>query len=171
MQYSRFLSRLDDAINNAEYVLGDFAKKLASDPAHAFSWGTSAVAAAAKRGVARYLKASLEGGDNGPRLTLIQVKEWVRDEVLNKAKYPPQSTSPMSNLVEQYTLAAYAGWADYLRYDADIAWTPEEPKDDQLAGASAHERAKAEAPLSSEEARRNEATRQALRAANKKGGV
>jgi hypothetical protein len=35
---------------------------------------------------------------------------------MNKARYPAQSTSPTSNLMEQYEAAAYAEALDELKY-------------------------------------------------------
>ncbi len=46
---------------------------------------------------------AIEQGDN--------VVAIITDRVIHKAKYPAQSTSPTSNLIEQYELAT---WADIL---------------------------------------------------------
>jgi hypothetical protein len=48
--------------------------------------------------------------------TLDQARDTLMDRVMNKARYPAQSTSPTSNLMEQYEAAAYAEALDELKH-------------------------------------------------------
>jgi hypothetical protein len=48
--------------------------------------------------------------------TIEQARETLLDRVMNKARYPAQSTSPTSNLMEQYEAAAYAEALEELKY-------------------------------------------------------
>ena len=104
----RFQSHLDSTQDQLDKFAADFAK----DPAHALSWGTGAFQAAAKQKVLKQIIAALNDGT----ATLENIRSTLMDRVLHKSKYPPQSTSPTSNLVEQYELAACAEILSDLEY-------------------------------------------------------
>jgi hypothetical protein len=80
--------------------IAEFTAKMAVDAAYTLSWGTSVFQAAAKERVLKQVLNAIEQGDD--------VVAIITDRVIHKAKYPAQSTSPTSNLIEQYELAALA---------------------------------------------------------------
>ena len=97
------IKRLESTIEGCEASIRKFAEKLINDPAYTLSWGTDSFKTAAELKVYKQVLNAFNDG-----ATLEQVKSSLMDRVLNKAKYPAQSTSPCSNLMETYELAAYA---------------------------------------------------------------
>ena len=97
------IKRLESGIKAGQESIEVFAAKLVANPAHVLSWGTDAFKTAADLKIAKQVLNALNDG-----ATVEQVKSTLMDRVLNRSKYPPQSTSPCSNLMEQYELAAYA---------------------------------------------------------------
>lgn len=87
--------------------IAEFTEKMAVDAAYTLTWGTSVFQAAAKERVLKQVLNAIEQGDN--------VVAFVTDRVIHKAKYPAQSTSPTSNLIEQYELAALADVLSAIR--------------------------------------------------------
>lgn len=104
----RFQRQIESCNARIEKFQADFAK----DPAHALIWSTDTFKAAAELRVLRQIVAALEAGD----ATLENIQSTLTDRVLHKSKYPPQSTSPTSNLIDQYELAACAEILGDLRY-------------------------------------------------------
>jgi hypothetical protein len=108
----KLLKRFQSQVDSAQVRLDKFSADFAKDPAHALSWGNDAFAAAAKIRVLKQIVAALEDGS----ATLENIRSTMMDRVLNKSKYPPQSSSPTSNLIEQYELAACAEILSDLQY-------------------------------------------------------
>jgi hypothetical protein len=81
-----------------------FKKELDKDPAYALSWGGGVFAAAAKLRVINQIINALED----ERTTTEDIKDHLMGHIMHKSRYPAQSTSPTSNLIEQYELAACA---------------------------------------------------------------
>lgn len=100
-----FIKRLESTIDSCQASIEKFAEKLVKDPAYTLSWGTDSFSTAAQLKVAKMVHAALT--DEKP-CTMQAVKDTLLDRVLHKSKYPAQSTSPCSNLMETYELAAYA---------------------------------------------------------------
>jgi len=94
------VNRFQRDLVSVQAEIAEFTQKMAVDAAYTLSWGTSVFQAAAKERVLKQVLASIEQGDD--------VVDMVTDRVLSKAKSPAQSTSPTSNLIEQYELAALA---------------------------------------------------------------
>ena len=92
--------------------LDKFTEAFAKDPAYALTWGTDAFQAAAKLRTLKQILAALEDGT----ATADNIRSTMMDRVLHKSKYPAQSTSPTSNLIEQYELAACAEILSDLEY-------------------------------------------------------
>lgn len=93
-----------------------FKKELDKDPAHALSWGCGVFAAAAKLRILKQLINALED----EQTTSEDIRDHLMGHILHKSRYPAQSTSPTSNLVEQYELAACAEIVgDLPRYKFD----------------------------------------------------
>ena len=99
------IKRLESNIKSCQESMDKFIEKLKQDPAYTLSWGTGAFQTAANLKVYQMVLAALTAETP---CSVQAVKETLMDRVLNKSKYPPQSTSPCSNLMEQYELAAYA---------------------------------------------------------------
>lgn len=104
----RFQRKLDEAQSEVTAFVG----KVQHDAAYALSWSNSVFQAAAKERVYKQVIASIKDSvSEDGELDLSNIIGMVTDRVLHKAKYPAQSTSPTSNLIEQYELAT---WADIL---------------------------------------------------------
>ena len=104
----RFQRKLDEAQSEIAVFVG----KVQHDAAYALSWSNSVFQAAAKERVYKQVIASIKDSvSEDGELDLSNIIGMVTDRVLHKAKYPAQSTSPTSNLIEQYELAT---WADIL---------------------------------------------------------
>jgi hypothetical protein len=107
------IKRLESNIQSCKESVDKFIEKLKEDPAYALSWGTGTFQTAANLKVYEMVYAALTAETP---CSVQAVKETLMDRVLHKSKYPPQSTSPCSNLMEQYELAAYAELLSDLRY-------------------------------------------------------
>ena len=108
MLLKRFKSQADSAQASLDKFAADFAK----DPAHALSWGNGAFERAAELKVVKQIIVALEDGT----ATLDNIRSTMMDRVLHRSKYPAQSSSPTSNLMEQYELAACAKILSDLEY-------------------------------------------------------
>lgn len=91
-----------------------FKAELDKDPSYALSWGLTVFQAAARLKVAQMLVYGFTPKEGSPVYTVEQAVNFLTDRVMNKARYPAQSTSPTSNLMEQYEAAAYAEAIDDL---------------------------------------------------------
>jgi len=111
---SRLLTRFQRQVDSTQASLDKFALEFAKDPAHALTWGTDAFANAAKLRVLKQIVVALEDGNGN----LDNIRSTLTDRVLHRAKYPAQSTSPTSNLIETYELAACADILSDLQYEA-----------------------------------------------------
>lgn len=108
----KLLKRFQSQVESCQSRLDKFAQDFAKDPAYALSWGNETFSAAAKMRVLKQIVAALEDGT----ATLDNIRSTMMDRVLHRSKYPPQSTSPTSNLIEQYELAACAEILSDLEY-------------------------------------------------------
>lgn len=117
---------LQSRIDSFDHTILEFKNKLEQDAGYAFKWGGDALAAATKRTTYRYLVAMIQHDATGERkLNPTDIREWAMNEVLRKAKYPPQSTSPMSNLCEQYEAVAWAEIQEILHHRPSL-WEGED---------------------------------------------
>ena len=112
MTATKLLTRFQSQADSAQFKLDKFAADFAKDPAHALSWGTDAFSKAAELRVLKQIIVELEAGN----ANLDNIRSTLMDRVLHKSKYPAQSTSPTSNLIEQYELAACAEILSDLQY-------------------------------------------------------
>jgi hypothetical protein len=108
----KLLARFQRQVDATQASLDKFAADFAKDPAHALTWGTDAFANAAKLRVLKQIVAALADGNGN----LDNIRSTLTDRVLHRAKYPAQSTSPTSNLIETYELAACADILSDLQY-------------------------------------------------------
>jgi len=109
---AKLLKRFQNQAESCQASLDKFAAEFAKDPAYALSWGTGAFEKAARLRVLKQIVAALEDGT----ATVDNIRSTMMDRVLHKSKYPAQSTSPTSNLIEQYELAACADILSDLQY-------------------------------------------------------
>ena len=108
---SQALKRFTSMAEQAQAQCDKFAESFAKDPAYALSWGNDVFKNAARLKVAKMLVEAFAGD-----CTVDQARESCLDRVMNKARYPAQSTSPTSNLIEQFEAAAYAEALDEMKY-------------------------------------------------------
>ena len=97
------IKRFNRAIESDQHIITKFKENLDKDAAYALTWSLDAFRAAAQIKVSTMIVDHLVGGG-----TVEQVKSLLTSRVLSKSMYPAQSTSPTSNLIEQYELAAFA---------------------------------------------------------------
>lgn len=107
----KLLKIFQSKVANCNAKLEKFAEAFAKDPAHALSWGTDTFKTAAELKIYKQIVAALEDGT----ATLDNIRDTMMDRVLHKSRYPAQSTSPTSNLIEQYELAVCAEILSDLR--------------------------------------------------------
>jgi methylmalonyl-CoA mutase N-terminal domain/subunit len=108
----KLITRFFNQAESCQKKLDKFTEDFAKDPAYALSWATDTFATAAKLRVLKQILAALDG--NG--CTVDDIRSIMMDRVLSKSMYPAQSTSPTSNLIEQYELAACADILSALKY-------------------------------------------------------
>jgi hypothetical protein len=116
MMSAKALKKFTAIAEQAQEQIDKFKAALDKDPAHALSWGLDAFHNAARLQVASMLVYGFTPKEGSPVYTVEQAREFLMDRVLNKARWPAQSTSPTSNLMEQYEAAAYAEALDELKY-------------------------------------------------------
>jgi len=116
MMSAKALKKFTAIAEQAQAQIDKFKADLDKDPAHALTWGLDAFHNAARLKVASMLVYGFTPKEGSPVYTVEQAVEFLTDRVLNKARYPAQSTSPTSNLMEQYEASAYAEALDELRY-------------------------------------------------------
>jgi hypothetical protein len=110
------LKKFTAIAEQAQKQIDKFKAELNKDPAYALSWGLSTFQNAARLKVASMLVYSFTEREGETVCTLEEARETLLTRVMNKARYPAQSTSPTSNLMEQYEAAAYAEALDELKY-------------------------------------------------------
>jgi hypothetical protein len=104
---AQFQRKIDDAQNKLDKFKADFDK----DPAYALSWSNGVFRHAAELQLFRQVLTALEGD-----ASLAEITESLTSRVMHKSRYPAQSTSPTSNLMEQYELSVAAELLGDLQY-------------------------------------------------------
>ena len=115
---AKALKHFTEQARHAQVQCDQFAKSFAKDPAHALSWGNDVFKYAARLKIAQMLVYAFTEREGDTVCTVEQARETCLDRVMNKARYPAQSTSPTSNLMEQFEAAAYAEALDELKHIA-----------------------------------------------------
>jgi hypothetical protein len=110
------LKKFTAIAEQAQKQIDKFKAELDKDPAYALSWGLGAFQSAARLKIANMLVYAFTPREGETVCTIAQARETLMDRVMNKARYPAQSTSPTSNLMEQYEAAAYAEALDELKH-------------------------------------------------------
>lgn len=115
---AKALKKFTAIAEQAQAQIDKFQTELSKDPSYALSWGLGAFQSAARLKVAKMLVYAFTEREDETTCTIAQARETLMDRVMNKARYPAQSTSPTSNLMEQYEAAAFAEALDELKYMA-----------------------------------------------------
>ena len=110
------LKKFTAIAEQAQKQIDKFKAELDKDPAYALSWGLNVFQNAARLKVAKMLVYAFTEREGETVCTLEEARETLLTRVMNKARYPAQSTSPTSNLMEQYEAAAYAEALDELKH-------------------------------------------------------
>ena len=113
---AKALKKFTAMAEQAQAQIDKFKVEFDKDPAYALSWGLTAFQSAARLKVAKMFVEAFTVGESGVEYNVEQAKGYLMDRVMSKARYPAQSTSPTSNLMEQYEAAAYAEALDELEY-------------------------------------------------------
>lgn len=113
---AKALKRFTQMADQAQAQCDKFAESFAKDPAYALSWGNDVFKNAARLKVAKMLVYAFTEREGDTVCTVDQARETCLDRVMNKARYPAQSTSPTSNLMEQFEAAAYAEALDEMKF-------------------------------------------------------
>lgn len=109
----KLLAKLQRELTELQESLDKFAAKFQEDPMHALIWSLSTFEQAAHQRKVKIVINALERG-----VSIADIKQDLTRMVVDKAKYPAQSTSPTSNLIEQYDLAVTAALLSDLEYYA-----------------------------------------------------
>lgn len=113
---TKLLERFQRQAERETAVIEKFKVELDKDPAYALSWGCDVFASAAMLRILKQLINALED----EQTTTEDIKDHLMGHIMHKSRYPAQSTSPTSNLIEQYELAACARIVgDLPRYTLD----------------------------------------------------
>jgi len=109
----RLLAKLQRELADLQESMDKFAAAFEKDPAYTLSWSLGTFEQAARQRKVKIVIAALERG-----VSIADIKQDLTRMVVDKAKYPAQSTSPTSNLIEQYDLAVTAALLSDLEYYA-----------------------------------------------------
>jgi len=109
----KLLAKLQREMEGLQESMDKFAAAFEKDPAYTLSWSQVTFEQAARQRKMRGIIAALERN-----VSIAQIRELLTSDVIHKSKYPAHSTSPTSNLIEQYELAASAALLSDLEYYA-----------------------------------------------------
>ena len=113
---AKALKKFTAIAEQAQAQIDKFKLELDKDPAYALSWGNDVFQSAARLKMAKMLVNAFTEREGNTVCTIEQARDTLLDRVMLKARYPAQSSSPTSNLMEQYEAAAYAEALDELKY-------------------------------------------------------
>lgn len=105
----KLAGRFERDRESAQHEISRFKVAFDKDPRYALSWGTSVFIAVAKVRACDWVCGYMHNNAHvDPVEHITNMTDLIMDRILYSAKYPPQSTSPTSNLMEQYEMAAWA---------------------------------------------------------------
>lgn len=113
---ARALKKFTTKAKAAQEQCDKFAAEFAKDPAYALSWGNAVFQEAARLKIAQMMVYAFTEREDGVVMTVRAACDVCLERIMNKARWPAQSTSPTSNLMEQFEGAAYAEALDELKY-------------------------------------------------------
>lgn len=113
---ARLERHIEEELTSADETLAKFAQQLAGDAFYAFSWGTSAITAAAQQRTARFVEAWLKGAmvtrsdaDEEAAFLKSLTDNFQRD-VLRANRVSSRSTSAISNLIADAEVDVKVDW-------------------------------------------------------------
>jgi hypothetical protein len=112
---------IETKLEMCDQALKEFATRLEKDADQAFEWGMNAMMYAANQKVCNQLLAHIKRLQENypePYDVLRIVHRGLRDEAINKARWPERSTSPTANIMSQERGMALAEW--YSKVDVYI---------------------------------------------------
>lgn len=112
MDNKTLLQKFTKRVETCQERMDKFLLEFTKDPAYALSWSNNTFKDAAELRVNKQIMLALQDGD----ADLDNIRSTLMERVLHKSKYPPQSTSPTSNLIEQYELAVCSDILSDLQY-------------------------------------------------------
>jgi hypothetical protein len=117
----RVVADLTEMKAYAEKELARFSEAILVDPAYTLSWGRTAYEAGANLRVAKEVLAGIAGWrerepNTADDLIISGVAQTLFGQVINRAGSPESSTSPTSNLMERYELAALVKALDLIGF-------------------------------------------------------
>ena len=96
MSNPKFTRHITEGITSAAFKIAKWQDQLGTDAAYAFQWANDAMQAAARLDLFKKIDMAF----NVEGCTLDVIKKEMQSIVTRAAKYPPRSTSPMSNEME-----------------------------------------------------------------------
>jgi len=105
------LERFESRVDMFQARLAKFKQRLAEDPSYAFSWADDAFEAAAQLQVSLSIVNELKDDRE-----IEMLRDYMLSLITSKSRRVASSSSACSNLMDQYTLAAYADAYDILKY-------------------------------------------------------
>jgi len=118
-RFTFVVDQLQRERDRAEKEIETFAKELTADPLHAFEWGQSAVDAAGKLAVMTDVLTFLLSSETAalpPTERIEKLRTRLTALVIEGARSPSRSTSPMHNLADDALLVARARVLDDMRW-------------------------------------------------------
>lgn len=98
-----------EALKDHEEQTMKFAENFAKNPHQTMTWATELFEVAGKHHVASWVKVMVEEG-----FSIEDMTKEAKRELMHYSRYVSRSTSPSSNLTEDYTRAAWAKVVGYL---------------------------------------------------------
>lgn len=112
MSNAKFQKQITYGIVSSAQAIAKWQEQLGSDAAYAFQWANDAMQAAAKLDLYKKLDVYLKT----EQFSMDETKKYLQDIVSRAAKYPPRSTSPMSNEMEILKAQAAAELLEQIEY-------------------------------------------------------
>jgi hypothetical protein len=105
----RLSNYAEELVRSGDIKIAKFKDSLEKNASYAFEWSSSAFEGAAQKEIGALLLVTLEQANKKTSEEEIvkQIEAWAADRVLTGARYFPRSSSPSSNLMEQYRTAAF----------------------------------------------------------------
>ena len=103
MNATKLQNQMSRRIEISRDEIAEFQNDLTKDPMYAFRWSENVLQATARLSCHQAVLSALNAGK-----TVDQMKALIARKVVEMAKSPSMSTSPMQNLMHQYEMAAWA---------------------------------------------------------------
>jgi len=112
---SMIYNRANHFIELGEDALAKFTRDLNGEhPAYAFEWSHNVMQSTALMDASKYIKRAMDNTTSGTNPIIWALRDEMQSMVSSKARRPSFSTSPTSNLMNQFTASACAEWLAIL---------------------------------------------------------